>query len=134
MAGVRHEVDAHALDAPGFGEIAQAHHGGGLEAFDLHRRDMGLEPAFHRQALDPDGLLGLAAAENAGDGVEHVGRAKTAGKRFIQPNRGRETLRRRVYRDDMRFGVDDENRLRKRIDHRRQESHRLIAPSALLNQ
>ena len=65
VAGVGDEVDAHALDAPRFGQIAQAHDGGRLEPFDLHRRDMRFKPAFHRQTFDPDGLLRLAAGEHA---------------------------------------------------------------------
>ena len=103
VAGVGDEVDAHALDAPGFGQIAQAHHGSGLEPFDLHRRDMRFKPAFHRQTFDPDGLLGLAAGERARHRVEHVGGAKAARERFSRPNGQRERLRRGIDGGDMGF-------------------------------
>ena len=65
VAGVGDEIDAHALDAPRLGQIAQAHHGGVLIALEPQRSDMHLEPAFDRQALEPDDLFRLGAAQHA---------------------------------------------------------------------
>ena len=87
---------------------------------------MRLEPAFDREPLDPQDFFGAAARQYAVQRIEHVGRPKAARERFAQAQRRQNGARRRIGGDDVSLGVDDENRLRQRVDHRAEQ--RLVLP------
>ena len=120
VTGVGDEVGAHAFDAPRLGQVAQRDDRGGRISFDAKRRDQRLEPAFDGQPLDPQRLFGASALEHPAERVQHIGRAQASRQRLALAQRRQAARARRVGGGDALAHVDEEDRLRQRVDQRAQ--------------
>ena len=114
MADVGDEIDAHALDPLGLGEVAQHDQQQGLPAAGLSGadgRDPALEPAVDRDALEIGDGLRRACCYSGLNGLDEFRRADQERQRPVRFDGAEHLDRHGVHVAQARLAVDDEARV-----------------------